>query len=101
MEWKYLQHIDFNINHKKSDLNLLPRDCHSIFADDKGILVIFSYSEVICVKLKLSSDPDRLLSMSDFGRIRGIRGKMRNLIDFMFNFEINFFFQEFHYLMTI
>lgn len=55
--------------------NLFCRDVYSVFAENKGILVIFGLGEVICVKLKLSSDENKVMTLSDIGRIKGINGE--------------------------
>lgn len=53
-----------------------------MFAEDKGILVMFSLNEVICVKVKLSSDKEKVMTLSDIGRIRGIDGEKVTFCDF-------------------
>lgn len=72
-----MSHID--IDSQKSEKfvsnNLFCRDCYSVFADDKGILVIFSLNDVICIKLKLSSDKEKVMTLNDISTIKGINGK--------------------------
>lgn len=94
LEWKCLPHLEIDSNQQKSEKivnNLFCRDCYSVFADDKGILVIFSLNEVICVKLKLIPDKDKVMTLSDIGRIKGIKGKT---VEFYLNvqtFDIFFY----------
>lgn len=74
MSWHHLSEINREL-FGKSEPFTAAFDCFSVFDKNaqKGILLIFANKQI--VSIKLSSNPETKLKVSDLARIKGINGK--------------------------